>query len=468
MNSHEAWQKQQKRLEFYQQGDPSVLVRGRQRTEREIFEKIGIFNIPLNKPLGYLRLFPQDFIVEEKLKDGRLLEISNTDHDADLKKEDIKAVTLYANLIKVGVPTNAAIQRISETLNVPMRNITIAGLKDSDAITAQLVAISKIKLPVAEIAGKKIPNVHLAGFYYGSGCLSPGDLQSNIFTIAVRTKDRLGHEFGENISSIGRQGILNYFQSQRFGGLRLISHELGKLIMRGDYERAITRFLFETGDNDIPLIAGLRKKAESLYPDWGKMKEIFDELPYMFFNEVRLLEYLSGDPRNYIGALAAAKDQTQMWVYAYASFLFNKYLSFLSKEYGCADEQIPLVLSDDSRDFGIYENYLKEDSTANFKKYLEPFPFIQLKSRFVPGRIFPENIAYKEFDRGGVINFSLPKGSYATTFLANLFEIQQGLPIPKWVSSNEIDPKELLGQGSIREVKEIFKDAWYVKGENGA
>lgn len=465
MNSHEAWEKQKNILEYYKKNNPSLIIRKEKTSEEEMFNEIGIYNIPKNKLKGYFRLYPQDFIVEEITADGVVIKINQFNNNYEAIQSEGNQ-TLYANLIKIGIPTNTAINRISKELDIKLNKIGYSGLKDADAITSQLISFPGINIPIEEIKNKTIPNIYLTDFYFSKGSLNPGDLQSNIFTITIRTNKSFNkEEFAAKIETIRKYGVLNYFQSQRFGGLRLLSHKLGKLLMQGNYELALKFFLFKTNKDDIPLVVNLRKEAEKLFSDWLKMKEVYEKFPYTFFNELRVVNYLIKNPLNYIGALIEIQDQTQLWAYAYSSLLFNKYLSEYSRENGCVKEKFSTLLSNNCEDYKIYSKFLAEDNIKDFIKNLRPFKFIQLKKRLVDGRIFPQNINYKFFYGGVVLNFILPKGSYATTMLANLFELEQGLPIPEWVEKGEIDPKEILGQGSIKKLKEIFKDCWYSKVE---
>ena len=50
------------------------------------------------------------------------------------------------------------------------------------------------------------------------------------------------------LKTIESYGILNYYQSQRFGGIRLDSHKIGKMILQGNYEMAAKFLLFNTND----------------------------------------------------------------------------------------------------------------------------------------------------------------------------------------------------------------------------
>ena len=162
--------------------------------------------------------------------------------------------------------------------------------------------------------------------------------------------------------------------------------------MQGEYELAVKYYLFKNVADDIPLIINLRRRAEKAFPNWEVIEQIYEELPYTFFNEIRLLNYLIENPKNYIGGLINLEDQTQLWVYAYSSWLFNKYLSAYTKVNGCVNEAFPLLTSDDAADIKIYSKYLAEDKTEDFIKNLQPFKFIQFKKRLVDGRVFPQNI----------------------------------------------------------------------------
>ncbi len=66
---------------------------------------------------------------------------------------------------------------------------------------------------------------------------------------------------------------------------------------------------------------------------------------------------------------------------------------------------------------------------------------------------------------GILISFSLDKGSYATTFLAHLFTLTGGLPLPEWIQTQKYDFKKLLGLGSIKETHEKFEDIIVEKEE---
>ncbi len=462
MNSQEAWEKQEKIIEYYKENNPELIECKKVREESDIFQEIGIWNIPQNRQKGFIRLLFQDFIVEEKTQNNKIVRINEISNEI-LKRKEGDQKSLYAHMIKVGLTTTTALERISKLFELKS-NIGYAGLKDEEAITAQLIALHKIRRTPEEIQNAKIPNVLLTNFYYGESTLRPGYLDGNVFTITVRTQNKVDeNELAVRLRNIGQYGILNYYQSQRFGGVRLDSHKIGKLICQGKYELAIRFLLFHTNKYEMPIIAKLKKEGEKVYPDYNKLIEIFEKFPYSFYQELRVINYLKNNPGDFTGALREIKDSITICIYAYGSLLFNRHLSVYSKKNGCVEEVFPLLLSNDRNDYNMYREFLEEDNTVDFIRNIKPLRFIYLTKRTCPGRVFPRDINFKTFDGGAVINFFLRKGSYATTMLSSLFEIYEGKPIPEWVSNNEVDAKKLLGQGSLDELKEIFKDCWNKK-----
>jgi len=462
MNSHEAWEKQDKIIKDLKASNPQLIEPKKMREEADVFKEIGIWNMPPGRQKGFIRYYFEDFLVEEKTQNGKIVKINEITDEAP-RQEDASQKSLYANMIKVGITTTTALDRVSKALELKS-NIGFAGLKDEEAVTAQLIALHKSKYSSAEIQKINIPNVLLNGFYYGEKTLRPGYLDGNIFTITVRTQNKVDeNELAMRLNNIAKYGMLNYYQSQRFGGIRLDSHKIGKLICRGKYELAIKYLLFHTNDYEMPLIAQLKKEGEAVYPDFGKIINIFERLPYSFLQELRTVNYLKDNPDDFIGALREIKESITICIYAYASLLFNKHLSVYSKRNGCISEEFPLLLSPDNRDWEIYEEYLKEDGTEDFIKNIKPLKFVYFARRTCAGRVFPKNLSFKAFSGGAVIYFFLPKGSYATTMLSNLFEIYEGKPIPEWVNPERVDAKKLLGQGSLDELKEIFRDSWNKK-----
>ena len=292
MNSQEAWQKQSELMAVYKNENPELVECKKRRSEDEIFNEIGIWNMPPNRPDGYIRRFYEDFLVEERTQDDEVVKLDKIAAGLQNEKSEGSNI-LYANLIKIGLTTNIAIERLTQAFGLKA-NIGFAGLKDEFAITGQQVSFPRMPLPFAEIEKTKINAIILTNWHYRPKSLRPGYLDGNDFTIVVRTKEKKREEeLIARLSTLEKYGFLNYYQSQRFGGVRLESHKIGKLVLQGNYELAVRYLLFKTNEYEMPIIAKLKKQGEKSYPDYTAVIGIFEKMPYSLFNELNVLEYIA-------------------------------------------------------------------------------------------------------------------------------------------------------------------------------
>lgn len=444
--------KEKETIIWYKKNKPEVLFLP-QLEKGAVFARIGINADFPYRESGYIKLYPADFIVEEISENNEISEIE----PAQKEFSPSFPINLGCNLVKTGISTFNAINILANSLQIKNGRITYAGLKDVNAITSQKIIFQSLNSDIFEQIKKiSLSNIFLTNFANEKKGLSIGDLTGNRFTIFVRTKDKIDElQLFQAVEKVKKEGFLNFYSTQRFGTPRFLSHFLGMLILQGKYEETIYNFFTNEGLQETPLIKEKRKGAGEIYGNWAKMEEIFAKLPFTFRNELQLLSYLKKEPENFIGALAFFKDQTKFWVYSYASFLFNQ---IISQKNADLPEKIPLLLSYHPDDTTIYKFWLENDGIQNFMNNIRPFRFIKPERRFVKTRIFPQNILTKIAPEGVALSFALEKGVYATTFLANFFEIKEGLPLPEWVKTDEYDIKKLFGIGSLEAVKEIFKE----------
>ncbi len=446
--------------------NPGLFLRETHIDDAQFLEKIGIsFPDQLQKNIfpGYLKLWPQDFIVEEILKDGTTQTIDFNDF---LKKgASEKQLTLYATLIKCGLSTIEAIEEISSFLAMDKKQIQFAGIKDKDAITAQLMSFRGLEIEkMKEISS---PYFFFKDVHYGKGVVEIGGLQGNKFTILIRTNDVFEKEkFLENIEFIKKEGFFNFFYSQRFGSPRFINWFWGLSIMRGEYEKATMSFLCSQGQRETLYFKKIRQEIKHHFGDWQKILEICKPFPIIFQNEIKVISYLNLNPADFIGALKQIPEQMQLWIYAYGSLLFNRKLSEYIHTGNPLPKKIPLILSANKNDWSEYNEFLKEDGILEIPfNNLKPFSFIQWKKREVTTKEKIEIHALKIIPEGVVLSFSLPKGCYATSFLCHLFQLASGMP-PENISNKQIDIKEALGKESIQTILEKFKPIIFSKTEN--
>ena len=427
---------------------------------QKILEKYGIF-IPEKKklPLGYLKLWPQDFIVEEISFDG---ELQTVFPDKFLhKKRDFlpEDPIIYATLVKCGLSTIEVAEELAKQLKINLENIKYPGIKDKHAITSQLISIKEGD--IEKIHQFSLPQFFLKNIFSGEKELHLGNLRSNQFTILIRTgPDFRKEEFLKRLKEIERNGFFNFFYLQRFGIPRLTAPYCGLYIIKGDYEKAVFTALCKPGERELFYFQNIRKEIEGLWRKWEDIEGVLELFPLTFWNERKMVEYLIKNPEDFAGALNQIPKQVWLWVDSFASLLFNKKLSSYVKE----DKDPPLAFPlwrQEKKAWLLYKEPLDQleiFSIAFTLKNLEPFPFaIRRGGGERKSKEKIEILNYKIIPEGVILNFNLPKGCYATTFLSHLFNLASG-NLPKKFSNLPIDTKANLNQPSLEEILNKFTD----------
>jgi TruD family tRNA pseudouridine synthase len=451
------WQREQVVLAKEREKDPAGFV-APPKEAGALLQRIGIeIELP-DRPKGYIKFSPLDFLVEEILPNGEVVQI---DADPYLEREEaMLGSTLYADLIKIGISTIDATVRIAEALHIDLKSVGYAGIKDASAITAQRISIRGASLDAVQ--SLSIPNLMLRNIQSGKGAVTVGSLQGNRFTLFIRTEGELpASRFAGEVRRIERSGVLNFYGPQRFGVPRFLSHVFGKFLLQGDHVGLLKTYFFEESPFEWPYAGRLRREARPLFGNWKKLEETFSILPYTFRFELELIRVLmeyAGDRYAAGRAISVLPKQVDLWARAYASYLANRSLSQLSVR-GSVPETIPMLLELGDKNRAFYEHFLQEDGIGNFVEALRPFRFIHIgNARELLALIRPKIHGFKVVPEGAVISFDLPKAAYATTALMFLFESFSGMPVPDWVARTEIDTKEVLGTGSLASIKSRFKN----------
>lgn len=446
--------REQKYLKEKEEKNPELFEKDLQLESEQILKKVGI-NFPFpQRPIGYIKYHPFDFIVEEIQQDNS---ISTIDFEK-IKKQKLNEQdpTIYADLVKVNLSTIDAVNQLAESLNIEEKNIGTAGIKDQNALTGQRISLRKTSLE--KVFNIKPKNFFLKNLQTGKGAIQTGSLKGNRFTIFIRTENQISQtELEDQLKKIKEKGFLNFYWLQRFGN-RLLSHYWGLLLFRGEYEKLLESYFGDEGARDIEFYRQIRRRAAKLFGRWDELRDLFSKLPYTLRYELKMLDHLKNNPNDYIGALNQIPEQVKLWIYAYSSYLFNSLLSFYANSDNKIPAKLPLVLSQKNEDRQPYSAFLKADQVPfDFEKNLRPFPYVRLMPRTVEAKFQPAIHAVKSLKEGSLISFNLEKGSYATTFLAHIFTLTGGLPVPEWIDPQKYDFKKLLGLGSIKETYERFE-----------
>ncbi len=438
---------------------PDLFLREPTIDDDDALRWIGIEEFLGHRPIGYLKLMPQDFIVEEISRDGAMhtVELGNL----EMAKE-LEGGTYYVDLVKMGISTLEAKDELLELLGLEEKSVGYAGIKDRLALTSQEISLRGLNNP-EKLLGINADNFFLKNLRRGKGVLVNGNLKGNRFTITLRTPETitpaLKKEMEEKMEDIKADGFWNFFYFQRFGACgtpRLLSHWLGRLLVKGQYEEAVKLFCTRTGPNEIPYINAIREAMERKWGDWNAIMALIDCFPLYFSYEHAFIGHIMKKPDDFLGALRLFPDQIRLWVYAYACYLFNRKISELIKK-GKVPLALPFITSYNPNDWKPYQKFLDEDGVTLPSRAYQDFPFLYIQSRTCPTlqKLTVHNVVFK--DKSAVFSFSLPKGSYATTFLMNFFTLTTGLPIVPGISSETIDPFEILGVGTLAPLLKRFK-----------
>jgi tRNA pseudouridine13 synthase len=217
---------------------------------------------------------------------------------------------------KQKVSTFDAVQRLQNRFGLRPGSISYCGLKDKQGRTEQLIAVDGADIDVQE------PDLRLKYLGRTDRPLSAANTTSNRFSVTVRAvKDKELSPLNIAAAEVNRLGVVNYFDSQRFGSLKHGQGFLAKDLMRGDFETALKNHLARPS----PLDKSDDAKVKQFWlENWGNWTE---KCPYPQANAryARVLRSLKEEPRDFKRAfLEIDRDVRAMHLFAYQSYLWNE------------------------------------------------------------------------------------------------------------------------------------------------
>ncbi|UCC32859.1 MAG: tRNA pseudouridine(13) synthase TruD, partial [Candidatus Bathyarchaeota archaeon] len=223
--------------------------------------------------------------------------------------------------------TLLAIREIAKHLNIDRERIQIAGIKDANAHTAQHITISR--LTPEELSQVRIEDIALYPLGYSDRKISSRLLLGNQFHTIVRGVSHASAVIRGRIANVQRElseagGLPNFFGHQRFGTIRPITHQVGRLLVEEDLEKAALTFLAEPSPHEHPESREARQKLQ----DAGDFKEALRSFPRFLKYERWMLTHLAKQPRDFCGAFRRLPLKLRrLFVQACQSHLFNRFLS---------------------------------------------------------------------------------------------------------------------------------------------
>ncbi|MCX8166884.1 MAG: tRNA pseudouridine(13) synthase TruD [Candidatus Micrarchaeota archaeon] len=405
----------------------------------------GYNKIITNRKPNSIKTSPNNFIVEEINTQGTVIEIGNLDKFfcSTLTDNEYKNKHLYFVLKKINWETTSALKAIAKKLKISYKRFSFAGTKDRKATTTQICSVYNLTHSELLSVNNNLKDIEVYPLRYCDTKIKLGDLLGNKFIIVL---EKAIEEDQINIFKNSKI-IPNYFGEQRFG-FRLNSHVIGKFILQNKLKEAVVEFLC---GSPLDEIQQAKESRNRLYEDMD-FKKALNYFPKYLKHERRVLNYLCQNSSDYTNALRKLPRQTLlMFVHAYQSYLFNKVLKerldiiikdkklelyeneyfaeldnlmFPVLERKSTSTGIPVmqVLGYETKTLNEIEKKILEDEYIKLQDFkINHFPELNAKGSKRAMLIISNDFSYVEDKKTAI--FSLPKGSYATTLINYLCEV---------------------------------------------
>ncbi|QRN93053.1 tRNA pseudouridine(13) synthase TruD [Archangium violaceum] len=357
---------------------------------------------------------------------------------------------------KQKLSTFDAADRIRDAFGLKPGSISYCGLKDKQGRTEQLIAVDGADVDMQE------PDLRLKYLGRSDKALSAANITSNRFAVTVRSLSETSVGFlNVAAAEVNRLGVVNYFDSQRFGSLKHGQGFIAKDLIRGDFEAALRNYLAKPSELDRTEDA----KVKSFWRDnWGRWDA---RVPFEGSKKYhRILKSLREHPGDYLRAfLQIDASYRAMLLFTYQSYLWNegvrRYLQLLLPRehlfplkyqagtllfYRDADPEVLRVLREstfpllapDTRiedpkvkeavdwvlgreKLSLEDLRIKEAPRMLYFKH-EERPTVVLPHKLVIGRVQNDELNRGEYKVN--IAFTLPPGAYATLVIKRLFHFE--------------------------------------------
>ncbi len=401
---------------------------------------------------GQIKRRYTDFIVEEITPSRRVCRVErfireNGEWGNKLKvSERGQKDFLELDLEKINKDLNYCVRKIARFLQCSKKRVGYAGLKDKRAVTCQRISIYKPSLARLEEFSSR--GIDLRNPRWSNERIEIGALLGNCFTITIRDidlkKKELRNRLGKCFKEINKKGIANFFGEQRFGGIRRVTHLVGREFLKGNPEGAVMLYLTATClEEDEDIREARLELLESR--DFGRASKMF---PVKYRYERAIIHHLCKYPRDFVGAFRMLpKALRYLFTHAYQSYLFNKVIEErLACGIGLKKVKGDILLngSPTAPLFG-FESKLATGKPGKIEKKVLQEEGISLKAFKVkempelsskgarrgivlqPKKLKLLETGEDEFfpeKRFAKISFELGKGSYATTVLREIMKVE--------------------------------------------
>jgi tRNA pseudouridine13 synthase len=225
---------------------------------------------------------------------------------------------LYLTFEKIGITTLEAIRRISGRLKVSERDVGYAGMKDAVGVTRQTISLQGAK-PEDALA-LHLDGITICSAIRHSNKLKPGHLKGNRFQITIRGVTRTAAETTAAVLEVlCRRGVPNFFGYQRYGA-QGNSHLIGAALLRRDWRKAIDCLI---GEPDAVRDAEWRCAIQAYQQN--DLVGALRSMPRHCRSEREILQRLISRPEAWEKAFCAIHPRLKkLYLSAFQSYLFDR------------------------------------------------------------------------------------------------------------------------------------------------
>jgi tRNA pseudouridine13 synthase len=371
-----------------------------------------------------------------------VFELVDESLDISLAYDGSHRYPLYV-LEKQNMDSNHALFEIERELHMRLR---VMGIKDAKAITTQYAGMERMmRNPPAKLKSR---NTQLTLKGFTKRPLEKKFLAGNKFDI--RIYNTRSSDLSNFIPQIGKVG--NFYGLQRFGSERLVTHLVGREIVRRNFMKAIGLLLCYTTEFDTQMSREIRNRCA----DSSNYRQVLKMLPRGMDIERQVLSALV-DGKDPIAALRTIPITIRrLFVQAYQAYIFNRCLSraimggedLLQPQNGdlCFEMEGPTtfgrIIKYDTNSKarlvpairmagytfqsgkGRFENIttaiLQEEEIVAKDFYIKEMQELSHQGGFRQAPLWCADFWYKRDPL--IVSFKLPKGSYATTLLREIIK----------------------------------------------
>lgn len=370
---------------------------------------------------------PEDFVVEE---------VQTVTHT----KDDCVVFTLE----KINWDTMRVVKVLARILGISQKRVGYAGLKDKRAVTRQKVSLFGVPAEQLEAVRSKIHQVRIFDIEKGDR-IRLGSHRGNAFDILIREA-----VFTPDMLKKVSQGFPNYFGVQRFGEARPITHEVGRELIKGNFEKAAFIFLAKPYKKEKHY--AVRKELWETQ-DFERARK---EYPLSLKYEQAMLNQIHAGAKEAFKTLP--KRLNTLFIHAYQAYLFNKIVKRRCEHVPAAvvepgdvviswidgrkvvtiagEHNLERIVKEGlsaaapivgyktevkGRMKGIAESLLEEEGITKEDFKMKEFPSLSNRGTYREILGKASDFSYRTEDEGVRLRFFLPKGQYATVFIDELF-----------------------------------------------